>query len=426
MVKSTGNSCLYHERGLYHERLRKKEEEALMYARGEGRRSPAPVLTSAQKRKQTLANKKRSREMDEDKSESEEGEEEQEDDAEGEEDGEGKSVAWWDRSFQHEYVMDKGALLKFLNQSITNPTRDSNLGGEMELSAGKDPVPVEEKEEKSGEDVVTEGKGPAPVPAAPVPAPVPSSVPAPAVKTFDNFKPAAKTLVQGSSSKSSSSNIKDDSTLIDAYEEGWTFRNCLVGILKVKCRLLPKPNSNKPDTSLEWDLTQQTFVVCLHCFRLPTSTFKKNRDCGLKAPVEWKQSAGDKPQWQPTVARPILKDNCKPGEDYIQINFPGTDLNYASKIKFEWHSGSRECGPRWFVILHTLSSTLDPKAPICDATQKSTADSCEKALMGFLFDLIHKANRYFDLHVTKASRKILVDEYLDRNFRTAAFSKRFE
>ncbi|KAJ1399092.1 hypothetical protein B484DRAFT_406433 [Ochromonadaceae sp. CCMP2298] len=332
------------QRVLYHERERKKEEDELMYARGDGRRSPAQVLTSAEKRKLTMGNKKRRYDADENKSKSEE----EEDDTEGEEDGEGKSVDWWDRSFRQEYVMDKSALLKFLNKSIgttSSPTRDSNLGGEMDMSAEKDHVPVEEEEEKSGWDV--EGKGPA------------ATIPAATVPVFDIFKPASKPVVS------------------------WIFRNCLRWILKVKCGLLAKPNSNKPENSIQWDLTQQNFVVCLHCSRLPTSTFKKvvywgdcgslighfkSRDCGLKAPVEWKQSAGDKPRWQPTVARPILKDNCKPGEDYIQIQFPGTDLNYASKIKFKWHSGSRESGPRWFVIQQTLSSTLDPKAPICDAT----------------------------------------------------------
>ncbi|KAJ1426019.1 hypothetical protein B484DRAFT_431927 [Ochromonadaceae sp. CCMP2298] len=355
------------QRVLYHERLNKKEKESEMYARGEGRRSPAPVLTSAEKRKQTMGNKKRRYDADDGKSESEDGGEQ----FECEEDAEAESVAKWDKSFAHEYMMDKGALDKFMDQS-TSPTREANLGGEMDLSAEKDLAGIQ-VEEKTGEVDGIEGKGYAPV-AAPAPVAVFFGL-----ESFGIFKPAAKALVRGSgqgTSGSSSKSIKTDSVgghletqepvhllsrasfqpyiqnLIDDYEEGWTYRNCPRGILMDKCGLMARPNANKPDTTFLWNLTQQTFA----------------RDCGLKAPLEWKLSAGNKPYWQPHVAHPILKENCRPGEVYMQIKFPGTDSNYASKIKFEWHNGTRECGPRWFVIQNTLSTTLDPKAPTCDAT----------------------------------------------------------
>jgi hypothetical protein len=177
--------------------------------------------------------------------------------------------------------------------------------------------------------------------------------------------------------------------IIDDYEESWTYKVCLLKLLKHKLKpgsinkpIIPgntpeerqaeeerergvEPGKTKAAWRMfEWDMAAQGLVICIKCLRSEGGTFQMacffgqdsasfcthygSKDCC----ATMKYNYGPHPtkargvSWQPTKATATTWEG--EGEDYIRTTFPNLE-QWATKLHFEWHLGSVAAPPSWWL-----------------------------------------------------------------------------
>jgi hypothetical protein len=192
--------------------------------------------------------------------------------------------------------------------------------------------------------------------------------------------------------------------IVDDYEESWTYKACLLKVLKhrlkpgsIKKPIIPGNNAQEKQALEEqefalepgatkaawrmftWDMTDQGLVICIKCLRSEGGTFEKScffgddsasfcthygsADCcaTMKYTYEPAKTKAGGVSWQPSKTTATTKKNSWEGEDYVRLKpFPNL-AEGATKLHFEWHMGSLLAPPSWW--LHQTWKSLPKPLP---------------------------------------------------------------